>query len=466
MCLCLGVGQVHALDTGHHADLTVSSMTSLGFQVTPARVAQLENWLVDYYSNQPLVGLEDDLAKLHFDNLVTPDEIKAYWGHLVNNSKGAFEKAATDGDALHVVALLGMSLHAVQDFYSHSNWVEEHMLSDTGYLTDTYFDNPIVAAFPTLRTGRYPNSNPLKPTDHGDGQPSTAGMNHDAYARPRWNQAYVFAFCASRQWVQAAEGWVKGVSGGDTVWANAKALTLSASDMTDLNNDLEASYRLSEYAPGGHWKGIGSEHTSEFVPAAAAFAASSDSIFVDHFKEDKWHKALTDGLENTTIPSSVAAMPIVSHPFVAVSVRTLAVQELPVGVLESKIDVGGKADFYAKVRVGDVWHIESMQLDKSSVSLHWDTLAFVPEATGSVVIRYELWDEDGGIAGGDDQCDIYHKTGERAIAVTMDLNTEVLSGDFTGVHNLPSTAITSGGQTPDKDRAEVKLVFSRRPLIP
>jgi len=454
-------------DTGHHHDLTASAMRSLGFQEHAIKVAQLENWLVDYYSNQPAVGLHHDLEKLHFDNLLTKDRIAAYWAHLRVNARQAFQDATTQGDSMKVVALLGMSLHAVQDFYTHSNWVEEHLLPSNEFLTDSYFDNPAVASHATLRTGQYPNQNPPSPTDHGDGTPSSPGMNHDSYARARWEQSHVFAFCASRQWIQAASEWVKGVSGGDTVWQNALTLSFSSSQLSQLNTDLHAAYRISEWAPGGHWKGPGSAHLAEFGPFLASWQASHDSVFVDHFKVNKWHKLLTDRLEENGPPTgSLPVMPTLSHPFFSVSVRTLLVEELPVGTFESRIDTGANADFYAKVRINGQWFTESMQLDKKSVQPHWSSMAFVPTSLADVSIRYELWDEDGGIAGDDDRCDIYHKPGERSLELTMNLASETLSGDLSGVHSSVGTAIETAGATPDKDRAKVQLVFSKRNLSP
>lgn len=463
---CVGKLPIFAFDTGHHHDLTRSALKTFGFADTSIKIGQLENWLVDYYSNQPTAGLKADLEKLHFDNLLDSARIRVYWDRLRVNSKAAFEKAATDGDSMRVVALLGMSLHAVQDFYTHSNWGEEHALPATGFLTDTYFDNPAVAAHPTFRTGVYPNHNPLQANDHGDGSSVSLGMNHDAYARARWSQAYVHAFCASRQWIQTARTWVESVQGGDQVWAKALNITLSASGMKDLDRDLRAAYRISEYASGGHWKGPGSESRAEFAVATATFVASLDSTFVKHFKDSKWHKMLTDGLELTTIPSTIPPIATITQPFAAVEVRTLSAEELPVDLLESKIDTGGKADFYSRVQIDGQLFTDSMQQDRASVSPAWRAFAFVPANQAQISIRYELWDEDGGTGGDDDQCDIFFKTGERAIVASMDLGNQSLSGDITGTHNTEATAFESGGKRPDKDRAKVKLVISKFSLLP
>jgi hypothetical protein len=461
---CLSA-RLWAFDTGHHHDLTGSAMKSLGFNANSIKTAQLENWLVDYYSSQPLAGLEDDLKKLHFDNLEDTARVAIYWKRFKVNSKAAFEKAAADGDSVRVVALLGMSLHAVQDFYTHSDWVEQHPIPASGFLTDSYFDNAILASG-SIRTGHYPNHLPLRSTDHGGGAAAAAGMNHDAYSRARWDRAYVHAFCASRQWIEAVRTWVVSVPGGATVWTDALNLNLAAGDLTNLDRDLGSAYRISEYAPGGHWKGPGSDSSFDFGKAVAKFASSGDSIFVKHLKDHKWHKQLTDGLELTAAPDTDPTIPSITHPFVAVQVRTLHVEELPVGVLESKIDVRGKADFYAIVTIDGQQFTESMQLDGASISPAWRSIAFVPASQSSVSIRYELWEEDGGLAGKDNRCDIFEARGESALAMTFALTDDTLSGDINGVHNTEATAFESGGKLPDKDRAKVNVVISKAALNP
>lgn len=454
-----------AFDTGHHHDLTASAMKSLGFKSHAIKIAQLENWLVDYYSSQPLAGLEGDLKKLHFDNLEDAASIRAYWTRLKINSKAAMEKAAAEKDSLKIVALLGMSLHAVQDFYSHSDWVEQHPVSKDGYFTDSYFDNAALASG-ALRTGRYPNHLPLQNSDHGAGAGDTAGMNHDAYTRPRWDRAYVHAFCASRQWIAAARAWVEGVPGGKAVWSKALDLSLSDDDLRSLDRDLVAGYRISEYAPGGHWKGPGSASNLEFLSAVAAFARSPDSPFIEHFTKLQWHKQLTIDLEQKAPVSSDPPIPSIAHPFVAILVRTIQVSELPVGALETKIDPGGKADFYANITMDGQLFTESMQLNSESQSPSWTSIAFVSTEQTSVDIRYELWDEDGAAKRKDDQCDIAAGADQQSLSLVFRLSDETISGDLSGLHNTFAKAAQSSGQLPGRNRAQVKLVISKQSLTP
>lgn len=465
LCAWTVARPAEAFDSGHHHDLTASAMRTLGFKSRAIKVVQLENWLVDYYSSQPLAGLEEDLQKLHFDNLEDSARVRVYWQRLKVNAKAAFEKAAADGDSLRVLALLGMTLHAVQDFYAHSDWVEQHSIPATGYLTDAYFDNAAIAGG-SLRTGRYPNHSPLQATDHGSGASGVVGMNHDAYTRPRWDRAYVHAFCASRQWIEAARHWVEGVPGGDRVWANAQDLSLTSSDEAQLDRDLHFAYRISEYAPGGHWKGPGSDSNLEFAGAIAAFTGSADSIFVKHFKEKRWHEQLTTDLELTSPLTSDPAMPAMTHAFVAIMVRAIQISELPVGALEAKIDPGGKADFFAKVTIDGQLFTESTQLNSESSEPAWTSIAFAPVGQADVAIHYELWDKDGGAGGDDDQCDICSTVGKRSLDLSFRVGDEDLSGDLSGVHHTKANAAESSGKLPDNDRAKVTLVISKAALIP
>ena len=55
----------YAFDTGPHFDLTGSVLTERGFGETAIKIAQVENWLTDYYSASPTSrgGARDDLEK-------------------------------------------------------------------------------------------------------------------------------------------------------------------------------------------------------------------------------------------------------------------------------------------------------------------------------------------------------------------------------------------------------------------
>jgi hypothetical protein len=454
-----------AFDTGHHSDLTREALADFGFSENAIKMGQLENWLVDYYSSQPLFpGLESDLAKLHFDALDDTTKVRNYWSNLTVNTQKAITQAAMENNPKKVLALIGMSLHAVQDFYTHSNWVEtQPAATGNAFRTRTWFD---AAASTTslVRTGTYPNHDPIVATDHGN---YDAGMNHDSYNRPRWDESYVYAYSGSRQWVGAIEQWVNTARPG--LWTQVRNIALTGQESSDLGRDLVAAYRISEWirTPGnnGHWKGKGSGSVGEFAAFTAGWMASRDSIYVEHFKNQKWHQALTNGLTGNTAPAG--ALPTVppSTPSnkTAVIVRTTKIDELPVGVFELKIDSpGGTADFFANITINGQNFVETMLNDQVNPSPAWYTIKFVPSNQGSVAIRYQLVDEDGGLAGDDDICDINPAGNKRELDFTLNTANQSLSGDVSGIHNSDAIAVVSaGGQS---DRVRIRFFVTTRPL--
>ncbi|MCZ7580617.1 MAG: hypothetical protein M5U21_07335 [Fimbriimonadaceae bacterium] len=133
----------NAYDTGHHANLTRSAMWDEGFSVDARDSVIVYNWLTDYFSNSPTAGLKPHLGKLHFDNLFSTQEVANYWGRLVQNTAAACKAYGKAGDILSLLAIMGMSLHAVQDFYTHSNWIDYYpQCPDGGLHTVTWFDDP------------------------------------------------------------------------------------------------------------------------------------------------------------------------------------------------------------------------------------------------------------------------------------------------------------------------------------
>lgn len=453
-----------AFDTGHHSDLTREALQPEGFGDLPIQVAQLQNWLVDYYSSSPTSRVEDEANTLHFDNLFTQEQARNCFGRFRINTKTLVQQAARSRDPLKLLTVLGMTLHSVQDFYSHSNWVELHPRTAGGpYRTETWFGGPLPAGM-NLFTGRASYYKGAAPPayvqDHGG---YTTGINHDSYERPRWDEAYVFAFVACREWVSAVRGWVNEAQPG--YWDTLKTYAPSGGTLLALKRDHWAAYRISEWVKtgdeSGHWKGSGSGSRSEFLAFTADWITSADSPFTDQFKGgNSTLQQMSNGLYAAGPPPSTPpdVPALSSSAYRAVLVRTLAVKEKgDESLTELKIDPGGDADFYAKVTVAGQTFVEAMQLDKSSVNPAWTTIKFVPSTLTTVPIRYELWDEDGGAAGDDDQADINPAAGKRDLNFQLALADRTLSGDLTGVHDTVATAVTSEGRKSDSDRAVIRL---------
>ena len=450
--LLLGlVPAAQAFDTGPHQDLTREVLSEIGFNQDANETVQLENWLTDYYTNQPVLkklipSISESLDRLHFDNLTSTGQVDHYWQRFTVNSKIAFQDAARRKDSFRILVLLGMSLHAVQDFYTHSNWVETHPAPPGfDYATVTWFDTKNRN---DVRTGNYPaKNNPPSSLDHGN---YTHGLNHDSQSRPEFHRAYTFAYAASRQWVNQVRAWVTEIDANE--WQAAQHQSLSDSERGQLKAGLGFAYRISEWVTAdgndGHWKGKGSGSSTEFYASGAAWMATPCEKFTrpffsstpdaDYINKHNCVFALTashpDGRQDlgvdapATVPvPKVAHIPIKKQMIV---VRATEIKELPVGLFDLKIDSGGIADFYAKITIDGMTLIENTYQNKERVVDPWDTFKFVDDTKERVDIHIEVWDEDLPFKP-DDHCDI--NPGDKDdLDMTLNTRTQELSGDIRG----------------------------------
>ncbi len=458
------MGGASAFDTGHHADMTRDAMSEFGMNANAIGVAQAENWLVDYYSSQPTTGLDHDLENLHFDNLTTTAEIQNYWGRLTINTEQAVRGAAQANNPVKIVALMGMSLHAVQDFYTHSNWVElrRPVVNPASYDTRTWFDAGPAA--PGLRTGKYPSATPATPlvTDHGN---YTLGMNHDSYVRPRWDEAYVYGWNASRQWIEAIRSWVMAVNPG--VWPSVQALVLAPNDLVALQRDLEASHRISEWivarGNNGHWKGSGSGSGASFNKFVLGWTARRDSLFVRHFKVDHWHQELTNNLN--AMPPPIAIPPLAPVPPMnkkALRVQTVGFDEL-VNPGEARVNGRSNPNYYARVTISGQTFIEAMQYQRANAAPDWQSIKLVDSAAAAAPIVYELRSQNGTA---NVLCDINPVIGNPTLNFTFTFPTPVAAGFVAGdIAGAAGAVITTGGAGAGLYRARVNLRIDSLPLL-
>lgn len=293
--LCLNAGAVQAFDTGPHADMTRDALTAEGFGAAGADVGMVNNWFVDYYTNpddnpysghaHALVGLtrfgfnrEDWLPqwvegarRMHFDaerrqvgmpDLSTTAGVDREWQRLMFLTRKWVRYAGQRNDPYGVMAVLGISLHTVQDFYTHSNWVEDPEpengrggpgVSSLGFgETPTWFDVP-----PEVRRQLVGNRAVYTgvegiPRGHGNWQSNKnrhlrGGLNKDWPGRPKYQEAYVTAYFATRQWTRAVRTWL----GNEPLWKRAMSLPGTAA----LRHDVRGAEEISIFS--GHWQGGG-----------------------------------------------------------------------------------------------------------------------------------------------------------------------------------------------------------------
>ena len=266
--ICIAPASAQAFDTGPHADMTRDALTAEGFGAAGANVGMVNNWFVDYYTNpddnpysghaNALVGFlrfklnhEDWLhqwvegaRRMHFDaekrQVPMPDlsntaGVDKEWQRLMFLTRKWVQYAGRQNNPYQVMAVLGISLHSVQDFYAHSNWVEDPAPEDgrggpgvasLGYgETPTWFDvPPEVRAQLTGNRAVYTGVKGI-PRQHGNWQSNknrnlTKGLNKDWNGRPKYQEAYVTAYFATRQWIRAVRTWL----GNEPLWKRAQSL--------------------------------------------------------------------------------------------------------------------------------------------------------------------------------------------------------------------------------------------------
>ena len=481
-----------AFDTGHHADLTYEALQSEGFGPSAIQVVQVENWLTDYYSGPmgkvpflradlgkltaEFAAIEPEVAKLHFDNLQDTEQVRNSWGWLTSNTKAAVQDAARRNDVLHGLALIGLSIHAVQDFYTHSNWVEA-INGTSGNVsvlkTATFSTDPDSASKLRLWTGSYPPERtappPLSPQQHGG---YFAGMNHDSYVRPNWLPAYVAAYAASREWVSAIHAWVNEVDSSGAYWRSLQTYRPSSDDQRRLDTDLEATYRIAEWVKSGdhdgHWKGNGSG-SAEFVPYVAVWALKTDSPYVGEVKEKRAQRQLinnlnSDGNRVPPVPaaSAVPALSKVSLPRQALLIRTLHAKRLGLGFIPPV------ANMFATVRISgpgfDYTFKESMQYHNPDISPKWTTIKFLPDASAPVNVEYRLINEGGPLAGSD----MTYGVNGQSVVLKFRVNPQdgSCSGDLSGRPdgNKQTVATFKGSGRTTEAEAEVTIAVQVVPV--
>lgn len=465
---------IFAFDTAPHFDLTRSVLHEREFNDTSIKIAQVENWLTDYYSSTPTTSKNNrsDLEKLHFDNLFTTAEIQNNWAWLINNLKLATQKAAKDNKPLEMLAIIGIGLHAAQDFYTHSNWVETHpCFPDGAFQTATFLSS----ALPTqnLFTGKYPADRkigfdgknvPPNAQIHGD---YVNGLNHDSPVRPNWAEAYVFAYAASHELIELMQKWSNEIN--PDFWQKVQQFQINQADTKDLEYDLRALKNMSMWIKGkgadGHWKGDKTGFAKFFDTFAPKWIASKSSVFVRQISAGDLPNQLSQNLYSS---NSAPKLPQTNHFSLkkrAIILQTTLIKEKDdVALLEPKIDSGGKADFYPVITIGGQTYIDRVLQDYSEFENPWVEIHFADDSATEIPINFAVFDEDDTDADGrykDDVCDINPKSGKTDLDFRFNLKDGSVSGEVNGIFQNKSNVFTSVGAKPDKNRALIKAFVTQ-----
>lgn len=282
-----------AFDTGPHSDLTRDALIAEGFGPTAQDVVVVNNWFVDLYSNSSKIpqsghaatavsilgaffendehwpqAVLDGANRTHFDasiwDVANVGKAQIEWDRLqraTTQQLRSIRSVNGPDQEIQVLSTIGMGLHALQDFYSHSNWIEPQGVpgvDGTDWsklrfgLTPTWFDVP--KAERDKLNVYIGESTGHKERPHGawntDGNKAlTKGVNKDWPGRPGYANAYISAYFATRQWVRA----IHAALGDEALWQ--RVLRYSNRRGGELDHDLNGALRIGMAT--GHWQGQG-----------------------------------------------------------------------------------------------------------------------------------------------------------------------------------------------------------------
>ncbi|MEO7923879.1 MAG: hypothetical protein ABIR30_09385 [Chitinophagaceae bacterium] len=278
-----------AFDTWWHAECTRKAMTANGFSADARLATQVSNYLTDFLAvlnmpNEELtkVGIQAIRFRsdhsydfLHFDAVFTEADIEKNWELILNNTIQALKKYSAGnltepGFRLIIFYnIIGASLHAIQDFYSHSNWVNLYIKQNSSPVP-TWFDvAPADRQKLNLYTGIY-----QKPFN---GHVPHDQLNKDCSTREYNKEAVEAAERASIDWVKRLVDSVPSVP-----WGELKAYSIQG-DMIlkKFLTKLDATFLTSSSIAGGHFDGdqpakrvFSQDGTKEKVQAIYALQAT------------------------------------------------------------------------------------------------------------------------------------------------------------------------------------------------
>jgi hypothetical protein len=256
-----------AFDTKWHADATRHAMEQNGFSADARLLCQFGNYLTDYFSSidfepvyaqlppsfpkgKGLGGIDTaDVARLHFDALTTHAQVEHQWKTLEQNVDKALVKWAANPSVkpgfrpVVLMSILCGSLHAVQDFYSHSNWLRK--VKPQGGAAPIWFEVPEADRVQAnIQSGWYPDGTKPGILYHHQ-------ENKDSTGRPLNAVAFDAATRASIDWVSRIM-----TATPDVPWATLKAWTALPANLNGMwLKKPDASFITTTSALADHWDG-------------------------------------------------------------------------------------------------------------------------------------------------------------------------------------------------------------------
>jgi hypothetical protein len=451
-------GTAWAFDTGPHFDITADVLRSEGFSPNAIKTVQCANFFVDFYEfigNPQLKSALDPVCRMrvapilvladsqHFDDLDSTRAVARKWDEMVDMTRRTAEIGAKSGDVLGLIALLGMSLHNVQDFYAHSNWVDGPPMGPPlgQNALAKYGDHPTWLSMDRADRERLDvyTRNKKIGREHGEWDSGPKALNKDCVNRPHHNDAYICAYFATRQWVRLFQTFVN----NPVVWNMMQQFSKSS---FNPDRDWDYAFKISFY--GGHWNGNGGFRALKEAYSKYAAATSPTLMFnaVINFTGvarssmpciDKqpsalrrkaqdlllgWGKMLYNGPANPALPSPVPQ----SVQFLQLQVHSIDLTHGDDGF------GGGEMDWFGYAKIGGQQFVTTLIDEHDHFNFvkpyaPWAFTKSVPTGQNTIGIEYEQWELD---YGNNDLIDVNPVPGRNRLKLTYNPTSRQVSGDF------------------------------------
>ncbi len=210
----------------------------------------------------------DGAGRMHFDSslwdVANVSKAQAEWERLQRATTQLLRSIkSVNGPTkeIQILSTIGMGLHALQDFYSHSNWIEDRSAPGTDGtdwsqlpfgLTPTWFDVPKeerdkLNVYIGESTGHEQRPHGAWNTDGN--KTMATGVNKDWPGRAGYANAYTTSYFATRQWVQA----IHAALGDEALWQ--RVIRYANRGGGELDHDLKGALSIGMMT--GHWQGQG-----------------------------------------------------------------------------------------------------------------------------------------------------------------------------------------------------------------
>lgn len=204
-----------------------------------------------------LVGFEN-LAKLHHDDTFTTSGVIDNWERYAAGTLAGLYWASTLDEDEGVAAahnILGVSVHALQDFYSHSNWMDDPARREKTFLEYTRNDRSQLSLF----TGAYEEAATQAPAHHGayslscsllSGNISDTLSSLCGGLSPIQNLSLCEEYRACRGSTPVTVS-VSGIAPGNVVYLNPRGIALDTTWLTEVDAiERGLTNAAGKYRPG------------------------------------------------------------------------------------------------------------------------------------------------------------------------------------------------------------------------